>query len=336
MQPTSAHAHMDPFASLIGESPALLSVIEMARRLEHSAATVTLTGETGVGKEVFARAIHALREAAGSPFVAVNCGALMASLAESELFGYEKGAFSGADARGKPGKIELARGGTLFLDEIGEMSPDLQAKLLRILEDREYYPVGGTRTLRSDCRFIAATNRDLAMLVEQGKFREDLYYRLTVIELEIPPLRHRAEDIPLLAAAFAERFGCAMPIDGELRSLLTLHPWSGNVRELRNAIERLCVLSADGALRAELLPPAVLRSTAQRKPPFSETHNDQSHSLPAQGALSDWLAIYERRFIESALKETEGNKQAAAHLLGISRMTLYKRINALFGTDPKN
>ncbi|MGO4545367.1 sigma-54 interaction domain-containing protein [Paenibacillus sp. 2TAB23] len=336
MQPSATvHDQSDPFHELIGKSPALLSVIDMARRLAHTTATVTLTGETGVGKEVFARGIHSLREAAGSPFVAVNCGALMASLAESELFGYEKGAFSGADPRGKSGKVAIARGGTLFLDEIGELPLDLQAKLLRILEDREYYPVGGTRTLHSDCRFIAATNRDLALLVEQGKFREDLYYRLCVLELDIPPLRHRTEDIPLLAELFARRFGCAMPLDNGLHLLLAQHPWPGNVRELRNAIERLCVLSAGDSLKAEHLPPAVLRSAA-RWEPLSEQQADITPSLPKQGALSDWLANYERRFIESALQETNGNKQAAAQLLGISRMTLYKRISTLFGNDSAN
>jgi transcriptional regulator with PAS, ATPase and Fis domain len=336
LQPTASAYHpSDPFHDLIGESPALLSVIALARRLAHTTAIVTLTGESGVGKELFARGIHALRETAGSPFVAVNCGALMASLAESELFGYEKGAFSGADPRGKPGKIELARSGTLFLDEIGELPPDLQTKLLRILEDREYYPVGGTRTLHSDCRFIAATNRNLALLVEQGKFREDLYYRLSVLELDIPPLRRRSEDIPLLAEAFARRFGCAKPLGSSLHALLAQHPWPGNVRELRNAIERLCVLSVGESPMAEHLPPAVLRSAAQGSP-LSNQQADQSPSLPRQGVLSDWLANYERRFIESALKETSGNKQAAAQLLGISRMTLYKRIGTLFGNDSPN
>ncbi|WP_171056123.1 sigma-54 interaction domain-containing protein [Paenibacillus sinopodophylli] len=336
MQPTASEHHQsDPFHNLIGECAALLTVIETARKLAHTTATITLTGETGVGKEVFARGIHALREAAGSPFVAVNCGALMASLAESELFGYEKGAFSGADPRGKPGKIELARGGTLFLDEIGELPLDLQTKLLRMLEDREYYPVGGTRTLHSNCRFIAATNRDLNQLVAQGKFREDLYYRLSVIELDIPPLRHRSEDIPLLAVTFARQFGYTKPLDNGLQALLIKHPWPGNVRELRNAIERLCVLSAGESLNNEHLPPAVLRSAGQWSP-LSEQQAGQGPPLPRQGALSDWLGNYERRFIQSALKETNGNKQAAAQLLGISRMTLYKRISTLFGNDSLN
>lgn len=314
----------DPFAGLIGHSSSLRQAIALASRLAYTTSTVLLTGETGVGKELFARALHALREAPDSPFIAVNCGALMASLAESELFGYEKGAFSGADPRGKPGKIELARGGTLFLDEIGELSADAQAMLLRVLEDREYFAVGGTRPIAADCRFIAATHRDLAARVEAGRFREDLYYRLNVIALDIPPLRERTEDIPLLAETFLRRLGREEPIAPELIGCLARYAWPGNVRELRNAIERLHVLSADGALRPEHLPPAVLRASGSGALPGDPSGSRSP--LPSEGTLPDWLADCEKRFIEAALEETNDNKLAAARRLGISRMTLYNKL----------
>ncbi|WP_158602281.1 sigma-54 interaction domain-containing protein [Cohnella endophytica] len=317
------------FSSIIGVSPVLQATIDVSRRLARTSSTVLLTGESGVGKELFASAIHSLREGANSPFVAVNCAAIMESLAESELFGYEKGAFSGADPRGKPGKIELARGGTLFLDEIGDMPLALQAKLLRILEDREYYPVGGTRSLSVDCRFIAATNKDLARLAEAGKFREDLYYRLDVISLDIPPLRRRADDIPLLAETFLRRFGIVEPMPAQLITALTDYSWPGNVRELRNAMERLSVFAEDGKPRAEHLPAAVLRATgADTKPTESLV---ECSPLPIDGTLPEWLADCERKYIEAALAETGDNKQAAAHRLGISRMTLYNKLSLLLG-----
>ncbi len=315
----------DVFSDIVGDSPALRHSIGLARRLAHTSSTVLLTGETGVGKELFAKALHTLREKADSPFVAVNCGALMASLAESEMFGYEKGAFSGADPRGKPGKIELARGGTLFLDEIGELSADSQAMLLRVLEDREYFAVGGTRPITADCRFIAATNRDLASQVEAGRFREDLYYRLSVIALDIPPLRERTEDIPLLAETFLRRFGNEETISPEMTDILMRYYWPGNVRELRNAIERLHVLSSGGGLQPEHLPAALLRAPGLRELPNASS-SETRMPLPREGTLTEWLADCERRFIEAALEETKDNKLAAAQRLGISRMTLYNKL----------
>ncbi|MFD0671421.1 sigma-54 interaction domain-containing protein [Cohnella sp. GCM10027633] len=330
--PTRSTRDNDPFSAVIGDSLPLRSAVDMARRLAKSSSALLLTGETGVGKEVFARAIHASGETAGSPFIAVNCGAIMASLVESELFGYERGAFSGADPRGKPGKIELAGGGTLFLDEIGEMAPDLQAKLLRILEDREYYQVGGTRPLHSNCRFIAATNRDLAALVEQGRFREDLYYRLNVLALDIPPLRRRVEDIPLLANAFLRRSGYDLPLSDAMASILIGYPWPGNVRELRNAMERLRVLSPDGPPSAEDLPPAIVAGTASAAG-IALDRPLAGAGLPERGTLPEWLADCERGYIEAALAETNDNKQAAAQRLGISRMTLYNKLALLFDRD---
>jgi len=319
-----------PFDRLLGVSPAFRAAVERATRLRRSGAAVLLTGETGVGKERFAQALHELRCPPNAPFVAVNCGAVMGSLAESEWFGYEKGAFSGADPKGKPGKIELARGGTLFLDEVGELSADMQAKLLRVLEERTYYPVGGTRLSDADCRFVAATNRDLGDLVEQGRFREDLYYRLNVVAIEIPPLRERKEDIPLLTGAFPRQFGSSCgsfaELAPDLQEALLLREWRGNVRELRNAIETMVVLAEEGAAPSLRDLPAGIggkagnaRDAAGRGGPIDR--------LPESGSLPDWLAECERGFVEFALRETGGNKQAAAKLLGISRVALYNKLS---------
>jgi transcriptional regulator with PAS, ATPase and Fis domain len=321
---------------MLGASDAYLDAVGLARKLGGVGSTVLLTGETGVGKERFAQAIHDLRETEGAPFVAINCGALMASLVESELFGYEKGAFSGADARGKPGKVELARGGTLFLDEIGELSPELQVKLLRVLEERSYYPVGGTRLAVADCRFIAATNRDLETRMREGRFREDLYYRLTAITLEIPSLRARKDDVPLLANEFLREFGERYDrpvafLGNRTIEALSQHDWPGNVRELRNAIERLVVFSEDGRARTADLPAAIRDYIPIDSPKPLPVSNTSTRSLPLEGALPDWLAQREREYIETALEHCGGNKMAAAKRLGISRVSLYKKL----GTPPQ-
>ncbi|QJD87816.1 sigma-54 interaction domain-containing protein [Cohnella herbarum] len=337
----SAHQE-DPFASLLDTSTSqtYLDAIDMARKLAGIGSTVLLTGETGVGKERFAQAIHRLREREDAPFIAVNCGALMASLVESELFGYEKGAFSGADARGKPGKIELARGGTLFLDEIGELSSELQVKLLRVLEERSYYPVGGTRSADVDCRFVAATNRDLEARIRDGRFREDLYYRLNAIAIDIPPLRSRKEDIPLLSRAFlrefSERYHRPVADFGpNVTEALSAHDWPGNVRELRNAIERIVVFSQNGEARLSDLP-ASLRDfmpIASRDQPTSG-FNNSNVSLPTFGSLPEWLARREREYIDAALEQCGGNKVAAAKRLGISRVSLYKKLGTSANVVP--
>jgi len=316
-------------SDMIGASPAFLSAMERMRKLAGTLSTVLLTGETGVGKEKFAEAIHALREKPGAPFVAVNCGAISAALLESELLGYERGAFSGADPRGKPGKIELARGGTLFLDEIGELPPDLQVKLLRILEERSYYPVGGTRLHEADCRFVAATNRDLREAVREGRFREDLYYRINAIALDVPPLRERREDIPLLAAGFLEtfslRYGRPVPhLTGDILSALHSYDWPGNIRELRNAMESLVVFSENGRLRLDDLPAAILRRPDRTSE--SASFPVDPWKLPESGGLAEWMADIEGRLIGRVLAETGGNKQAAAKRLGISRVALYKKL----------
>jgi transcriptional regulator with PAS, ATPase and Fis domain len=319
---------------MLGASPVFLEAVHQARKLGGVSSTVLLTGETGVGKERFAQAIHAMREAQAAPFVAINCGALTASLVESELFGYEKGAFSGADARGKPGKIELARGGTLFLDEIGELPLDMQVKLLRVLEERAYYPVGGTRIAKADCRFIAATNRDLQSLLDQGQFREDLYYRLSAITLDIPPLRLRQADIRPLALSFVREFGerygrPVAPLGEPILAALASYDWPGNVRELRNAAERLVVFAENGEARSADLPPR-LRNCALSAHFEAECAN---LTLPSEGTLPEWLARVERNYISLALELFQGNKQAAARRLGISRVSLYNKLGSSASED---
>ena len=252
--------HLDH--DMIGEGPRMKEVYQRIARVAPSDSTILIRGESGTGKELAALAIHRNSPRADKPFIAINCAALTETLLESELFGHEKGAFTGAVAQ-KKGKLELAEGGTLFLDEIGEMAPLLQAKLLRVLQQREYERVGGTRTLKADIRLIAATNRDLEAAIREGSFRQDLYYRLNVITLRTPPLRERREDIPLLAAYFATKYGerCKRPIRGiapEARELLAAYDWPGNVRELENAIERAVVLGAGDWIQAEDLPETLL------------------------------------------------------------------------------
>ncbi|MGQ8870794.1 sigma-54 interaction domain-containing protein [Paenibacillus sp. TSA_86.1] len=249
----------DPFARIKGSSPIMKQCLETIRKISTTPATVLIMGESGTGKELFAKAIHDLREPETAPFIAINCGAIPASLFESELFGYEKGAFSGADPKGKKGKIELAEGGTLFLDEIGEMPSELQVKLLRVLQERSYFQVGGTRTKQANCRIIAATNQDLPAMITRNQFREDLYYRLNVINLIIPPLRLRKEDIYELTQTFLQEFSLLYNrhievIPPEVFKRLFEYDWPGNVRELRNVIERLTILTMDGEVKPEYLP----------------------------------------------------------------------------------
>ncbi len=297
------------FDDIIGRSPALRAAVEMARRVARTDATVLLTGETGTGKEVFAQAIHYESPRRGKPFVAINCSALGRDLLESELFGHKAGAFTGA-SRDKKGLFEEASGGTLFLDEIGEMDLDLQAKLLRVLETGTFIKVGETRETRVDVRVIAATNRDLAAESEAGRFRSDLYYRLSVFAIELPPLRRRPEDIPLLARHFAEQIATRMrrPVpalsEAFVERLMQME-WKGNVRELRNAMERAVIL-AEGAE----LTPDLLDAPGSRR------------SVPG-----DWsLAAAERAHIVRVLQHTGGNKTQAARLLGIGLTTLYRKI----------
>jgi len=306
------------FAHLTGTSQALERVLKQARSVAATSATVLISGENGTGKEMLARAIHQESPRAGGPFVAVSCAALPESLIESELFGHEKGAFTSA-LQAHKGRFELADGGTLFLDEIGDLSAAVQVKLLRVLQEREFERVGGTKTLPVDIRLIAATNRDLEKEVAQGRFRQDLFFRLNVVPLVLPPLRERPDDIPILAAHFAaksaQRYEQATPeLDPALVEVLLDYNWPGNVRELENLIERLVVLDNTSTLGLEFVPEKMLRALPGTTP------GDESTLEGAVDALK-------KRMIVSALRATDGNKVAAAKKLGISRSYLHRLIN---------
>jgi len=306
------------FAHLTGTSQALERVLKQARSVAATSATVLVSGENGTGKEMLARAIHQESPRAGGPFVAVSCAALPESLIESELFGHEKGAFTSA-LQAHKGRFELADGGTLFLDEIGDLSAAVQVKLLRVLQEREFERVGGTKTLPVDIRLIAATNRDLEKEVAQGRFRQDLFFRLNVVPLVLPPLRERPDDIPILAAHFAaksaQRYEQATPeLDPALVEVLLDYNWPGNVRELENLIERLVVLDNTSTLGLEFVPEKMLRALPGTTP------GDESTLEGAVDALK-------KRMIVNALRATDGNKVAAAKKLGISRSYLHRLIN---------
>jgi two-component system response regulator HydG len=306
------------FASIIGESPSLRRTLEQARRVaRHGDVTVLVGGETGTGKELLARAIHYEGPRATGPFVEINCAAIPASLLESELFGHEKGAFTGALAQ-KPGLFELAHGGTLFLDEVGTLPLELQAKLLRALESRVIRRVGGQRTHEVDVRIIAATHADLRAAIARGEFREDLFYRLNVVALTLPPLRERALDVELLTQVFlqrlAARYGIPVPVvSPAIAGALHAHPWPGNVRELRNAIERALVLSPQGQL-----DPAALfaEDTAQPAP-----RSQAAIPFPAD------LDSITRSAVRAMLDLAGGNKSEAARRLGISRPRLNRLLD---------
>jgi transcriptional regulator with GAF, ATPase, and Fis domain len=307
---------------IVGSSRSWKETLLRVGRVASSETTVLITGESGTGKEVVAHLIHQGSGRAGRPFVAINCAALPEQLLESELFGHEKGSFTGATAT-KIGRIEQAAGGTLFLDEIAEMSPLLQAKLLRVLQEREFQRVGGTRTLRADVRLISATNRDLAAAIGRQEFREDLFYRLNVFEIRIAPLRERPEDILPLADVFLKELGRTMGrpaagISREARDGLLAYPWPGNVRELRNAIER-AILLCDGGLIAR----AHLPSLPATAPAIPSGVTPILISLPAHGVD---LEAVERDFVQKALGQSRGNKSKAARLLGLTRAQLYSRL----------
>ena len=313
---------------IVGVSPSWRDVLTQVGRVAAAETTVLITGESGTGKEIVASLIRQGSPRAGKPFVAVNCAALPEQLLESELFGHEKGAFTGAVAA-KIGRLEQATGGTLFLDEIAEMSPLVQAKVLRVLQEREFQRVGGTRVLRADVRVIAATNRDLQAAIERGQFREDLYYRLNVFEIHIPSLRDRTDDILPLAEAFLEELGESMGrpaagISRDAREWLLAHHWPGNVRELRNAVERAILLCDGGLITRDHLPAAVGRSQPPRPSAVAEDGEpDATEPLPAGGVD---LEAMEKRFVERALGQTRGNKSRAARLLGLTRAQLYSRL----------
>jgi transcriptional regulator with PAS, ATPase and Fis domain len=294
----------------VGQSPAWRDVLKKAIQVAATDTTTCLRGESGTGKEVVARFIHRASPRSRGPFVAINCAALPEHLLESELFGFERGAFTGAQ-QAKPGQIELASGGVLFLDEVGEMTPSAQAKFLRVLQEREFLRLGGVRAIRANVRVIAATNCCLRQAVAQGRFRLDLYYRLNVFDIRVPPLRERREDIVILAQSFLEdrarSTGCARPkLTSAATDTLLRHEWPGNVRELHNALERATIVCEGGLIRAQdfsLAPPIV----------------------PVVVDSTD-LGIVERQAIERAMREVNGNKSRAARQLGISRTQLYIRL----------
>ncbi|WP_137893336.1 sigma 54-interacting transcriptional regulator [Ramlibacter sp. 2FC] len=321
------------FASFVGSSPAAVEVKRQARRAAQSSSPVLLLGETGTGKELLAHAIHAASSRAGGPFVGVNIAAVPDTLLEAEFFGVAPGAYTGADRKGREGKFRLADRGTLFLDEIGDMPQALQAKLLRALQEGEIEPLGSNRLLPFDARVIAATSRDLAALVREGRFREDLYYRLNVLPVRVPPLRERRSDIPalveLLGEDMAQRGDTPPPeLTPEALALLTAQPWRGNIRELRNVLEQAAMRSEgpqiDAALVAEVLRAS---GVAQILAAPAAPEAAPPDPAPAQlRPLAEQVAELEARAIAAALQATGGNKLAAARLLGISRATLYERL----------
>jgi transcriptional regulator with GAF, ATPase, and Fis domain len=312
---------------VVGTSLPWKEVLRHVGRVAPSETTVLITGESGTGKEVVSRLIHQGSPRADKSFIAINCAALPEQLLESELFGHEKGAFTGAVAT-KIGRIEQAAGGTLFLDEIAEMSPMVQAKFLRVLEEREFQRLGGIRTLKADVRVIAATNRDIAASIARGDFREDLYYRLNVFEIRVPALRERPDDILPLAESFLEDLGRAMGrpaagISRDGREWLLEYPWPGNVRELRNAIERAILLCDGGLITRRHLP--VANGIPLLKSSSIENSAPSAPAAPLVPGTIDLEAV-DRSYIERALKQTRGNKSKAARLLGITRAQLYTRL----------
>lgn len=309
------------FDGIIGRSRSMRELFQFLETVAPSNSTVLITGETGTGKEVVARAIHHNSPRRAQRFSTLNCAAVPETLLESELFGHVKGAFTGAD-RTKPGRFEQAHRGTLFLDEVGTMSTGLQMKLLRALQEREFERIGDSQTIKVDVRVIAATNSDLSKMVAEGTFREDLYYRLHVIPVHLPPLRDRRDDIPLLVRHFLEKYAPGSPVQmsqGAMRALMAYH-WPGNVRQLENAINRAVTLSGGRQqLEVSLLPPE-LQSTPEASPvPFVD--------FPEDGIdMRVYLETLERGFIAQALDRTEGNKNKAAELLGLKRTTLVEKI----------
>ncbi len=313
------------FQNVLSKSPGMLDVFDLISHVSVTTSTVLLTGETGTGKEQIARAIHQASAAyRNGPMVALHCAALPETLLESELFGHEKGSFTGASGQRK-GRFEQAHGGTLFLDEIGDVPMAMQVKLLRVLQERRFERVGGTETIEIDVRIVAATNKPLEDLVREGKFREDLYYRLNVIRIDLPPLRDRREDLPLLVSHFCQKF--ARPnhppaqVSPEAMERLLEYSWPGNVRQLENAIERASVTTRDGIIRIANLPEEVSRPNENHRPELtidlSRTMHDQLGELTAQ---------YEEKFLRAALKKTHGHVGKCAEIAGLSRRSITDKL----------
>ncbi len=309
---------------ITSRSASMRRLIEVLPRVADSESTILLQGETGTGKELVARAIHNLSGRRDGPFVAINCGALQDTLLESELFGYKAGAFTGAN-KDKPGRFALARGGTLFLDEIGEISQALQVRLLRVLQERQYEPLGAVRTEEADVRVITATHRDLDAQVERGAFRQDLYYRIKVMKLELPPLRRRREDVPLLIQQFIDTFNALQNkrvtrVSADVLAVLSAHDYPGNVRELSNIIEHAFMLLLEGQIELTHLPTELIPTTVSR---------------PKDRKLVETLSAIEARAIRTAIERHGGNRLAAAQELGIHKSTLFRKIRELGIELPK-
>jgi len=314
---------------LVSRSPAMRGIFDVLPQAAASESTVLLLGETGTGKELLARAVHDLSGRAGGPFVPVNCGALPDTLLESELFGYKAGAFTGA-TKDKPGRFALAEGGTVFLDEIGDVSLALQSRLLRVLEERTFEPLGGTESVRADVRIVAATHRNLEAMVEAGDFRSDLYYRINVVRLRVPPLRERKEDIPLLVDHFITRFNRLQRKDvsgvsREALAVLMAHDYPGNVRELENIVERAFVLCEEGDLERRHLPEELL--------PRGPTQPEGTGG--AEGDMAEAVRRAEARAIREALARNAYNRQETAAELGMHKSTLFRKIRSLGIRLPK-
>ena len=318
----------DPGSAFIGDSPEFRGVLRLLERVAQADSTVLITGETGTGKEMAAKLIHARSARRARPFITVECAALQESLLQSELFGHERGAFTGAD-RAKPGLFEVASGGTIFLDEIGEISPATQVALLRVLDGSTFRHVGGTQEIRVDVRVLAATNRDLAGMVRQGLFREDLYYRLSTINVRLPSLRDRSEDIALLARHFAElfsaRFGVERRLSDEALAVLRAHAWPGNVRELLHVVEAAMVVCEGPVIRPDHLPASVQMAIEGT---YRARAAAQHASARVEEGGTSSLEEVERAHIERVLRAHNGHRGSAAKALGISERNLYRKLRA--------
>jgi two-component system, NtrC family, response regulator HydG len=320
------------FENIIGRSPAMTKVFELVRKAARSDANILVVGESGTGKELIARAVHANSPRAAQPFVPVDCASLPEQLLESELFGHEKGAFTGA-VRAKPGLMEVAHRGTLFLDEIGELPLPLQVKLLRTLQERQLRRVGGTAQIDVDVRLVSATNRDLREAAGRGQFREELYYRVNVIAIQLPPLRARAGDVKLLAFAFLKRFGGqrVTGFDDEALRILEAYAWPGNVRELQNVVERACALAdGDRVTRRDLPDYLAHGGSAMRAaavPSSSVPALPPSGDVPLKDAKEQWMRALEGSYLRGLLERHDGNVSAAAKAAGIDRKTFHRLIN---------
>ncbi len=324
-------------SGIVGNSPALKDVYKILAKVAPTDSTVLVTGESGTGKELLVRALHGNSKRAGKPFVPVNCGAIPKELLESELFGHEKGAFTSA-IRTRAGRFELADGGTIFLDEIGEMDLSLQVKILRVLQEKEFERVGGVKTLKADVRIVAATNRDLEEEVRSGRFREDLFYRLNVIPLHLPPLRERGDDVMLLADYFLTRF-CKQKsrkkllISEKAKNLFTAYPWPGNVRELENFMERMSILCDGECIEADDLPVKILDHSGYVPVAAAASVSVAGFTWPKiddmaeRGlGLKEFIDKIEEYLLLEALERAEGVKNQAAEILGIKRTTLIEKL----------